>query len=91
MSELNRDENHRGVTEILMNEIDPGPSILRCEVEEAVGKINWRKSEGSDGIVVEMIEAAGDVAISKILGLANRIYESREMPQTMKESEYSNS
>ena len=48
----------------------------------------WWKSEGSDGIVVEMIEAAGDVAISKILGLANRIYESGEMPQSMKESEF---
>ena len=44
-------------------EIEPGPSILRCEVEKAVRGMRWRKAEGSDGVVVEMVEASGDFAI----------------------------
>ena len=57
------------------------PAILKSEVEEAVRRMKWRKSEGSDRIVVEMIEAAGDIAINKLVSLANRIYESGEIPE----------
>ena len=40
-------------------ENDGGPAILRSEVEEAVRQMKWRKSEESDGIVVEMIKLVG--------------------------------
>ena len=68
--------------------IEPGPPILKVEVEKAVRSMKWRKAEGSDGVVVEMVEAAGDFAISKITNLANTIYSTGEVPENMKESEF---
>ena len=53
-------------------EIEPGPSILRCEVEKAVRGMKWRKAEGSDGVMVEMLEPAGDFVIEKITELASK-------------------
>ena len=44
-----------------------------------------RKSEGSDGIVVKMIEAAGGIATEKVLTLANKIYITGEIT---KEAEF---
>ena len=85
VGDLYKDED-RGMVEL--DEIDRGPPILRSELEEAIRKMKWRKAEGSDGIVVEMVEAAGDIAITKILKLANRIYECGEIPEMMKESEF---
>ena len=67
---------------------EEGPAILRCEIEEAVRQMKWRKAEGSDGIVIEMIEAAGGIAIDKVLALANKIYRSGEIPELMKEAEF---
>jgi hypothetical protein len=42
--------------------------------------MKWKKAEGSDGIVVEMIEAAGEYAISKITELANKIFSTGGIP-----------
>ena len=68
--------------------IEPGPPILRTEVEKAVKSMKWRKAEGSDGVVVEMIEAAGEFVINKITNLANTIYSTGQVPENMKESEF---
>ena len=68
--------------------IDPGPPILRGEVERAVRGMKWRKAEGSDGVVVEMVEAAGDFAIGAITDLANTIYRTGQVPESMRESEF---
>ena len=35
-----------------------------------------------------MVEAAGEFEIDKITELANRIYRTRQVPETMKESEW---
>ena len=51
-------------------------------------QMKWQKSEGSDGIVVEMIEEAGDVAKNKVVALANKIYESGEIPEMMKVTKF---
>ena len=51
-------------------------------------RMGWRKAEGSDGVVVEMVEAAGEFAITKIVDLANLIYQSGKIPEKMKESEF---
>ena len=64
-----------------------GPAILRKEVDEAVRKMKWGKNEGSDGYMVEMMEAAGDNAKTNIKGLANNIYESGDISEIMKEAE----
>ena len=69
-------------------DIEPGPSILSCEVERAVRGMKWRKAEGSDGVVVEMVEAAGSFAIEKITELANKIYDTGNIPKKMEESEF---
>ena len=69
-------------------EIEPGSSIMRCELEKAVRGMKWRKAEGSDGVVVEMVEAAGDFAIKKITELANIIYDTGNIPKRMEESEF---
>ena len=71
-----------------LEECEAGPAILKSEIAEAVRQMKWRKAEGSDGIVVEMIEAAGDIAIDKVLALANRIYRTGEIPEIMKEAEF---
>ena len=49
--------------------------------------MKWRKAEGSDGLVVEMVEAAGEFGIEKITELANRIYSTGQVPEAMKESD----
>ena len=49
--------------------------------------MKWRKAEGSDGIVVENVLASGDIRITKALDLANKIYESEEIQEKMKEAE----
>ena len=69
-------------------DIEPGPPILKGEVQKVVKNMKWRKSEGSDGVVVEMVEAAGDFAIDKITKLTNAIYSTGIVPQNMKESEF---
>ena len=73
---------------IVIEDADDGPQILRSEVEQAVKKMKWRKAEGSDGIVVEMVEALGEFAIRKITDIANKIYRTGIIPERMKESEF---
>ena len=69
-------------------EIDPGPPILKEEIRKAVSNMKWRKAEGSDGVVIEMVEAAGEFGIDKITELANKIYRTGQVPESMKESEF---
>ena len=71
-----------------LGDIEPGPPILRREVEKVVNSMKWRKAEGSDGVVVEMVEAAGEFGIRKITDLANTIYSTGQVPDKMKESEF---
>ena len=51
-------------------------------------KIKRRKSEGNDGIVVELVETPGEFAIDKLTDIAHRIYFTRTIPQRIKESEF---
>ena len=50
--------------------------------------MKWRTAEGSDGVVVEMVEAAGEFAIVKITELANKIYLTDVIPKRKEESEF---
>ena len=85
VGQLYRDEN-REDSDIL--EVEAGPMILRSEVEQAIKRMKWRKAEGSDGVVVEMVEALGEYAISKVTDIANKIYCTGVIPERMKESEF---
>ena len=69
-------------------EATPGPYILKREVEKALGRMKWRKAEGNDGVVAEMVEAAGEFAIEKVTELANKIYRTGIIPKRMEESEF---
>ena len=60
---------------------------MRVAVEKTGKSIKWRKAEGRDGVVVEMVEAAGNFATHKITNLANTIYRTGEVQQYMMESE----
>ena len=71
-----------------LGEVTPVPYILKREVEKALGRMKWRKAEGSDGVVVEMVEAAGEFAIEKITELANKVYRTGIIPKRMEESEF---
>ena len=71
-----------------LGEVTPGPYILKREVEKALGRMKWRKAEGNDGVVVEMVEAAGEFAIEKITELANKVYRTGIIPKRMEESEF---
>ena len=61
----------RGYTEMMgarnqeFNGCELGPPILRNEIEKAVRGMKWRKAEGSDGFVVEMVEAGGDFTMNE--------------------------
>ena len=63
-------------------------STLRCEVEKALRRMKWRNAAGSDGVVVEMVEASGNFAITKLTDLANKIYSTGNIPERMKEPEF---
>lgn len=68
------------------NEELNGPEILREEVEQAVKEMKREKAEGGDGVVVEMLEAAGDFGLEKLTMLAHRIYSTGHIPEKMKEN-----
>ena len=50
--------------------------------------MKWRKAEGYDEIVVEMVEATRSFAIEKSTELANKICETGDIPKKMEESEF---
>ena len=47
--------------------------------------MEWRKSEGIDGIMVEMVESLGEFEIDKITHIANKIKFTGTIRQRMKE------
>ena len=68
--------------------MEVGTNILRSKVELAVKKMRWRKVEGSDGVVVEMVEAAGEFTMAKIVELSNKFYRTGKIPERMRESQF---
>ena len=66
----------------------PGPAILRCEMEKALRRMKWRKAEGNDGVVFEMVETAENFAITKLTDFANKICSTGNIPEKMEESEF---
>lgn len=45
---------------------------MKLKVEKAVRGMKWKKAEGSNGVVVEMVEATGNFTIEKIAELATK-------------------
>ena len=78
-------DDQRGERPVLEGELE-GPEILEDEVKLALREMKREKAEGSDGVVSEMLEAAGEFGIRKLTRLANRIYDSGDVPEKMRES-----
>ena len=60
--------------------------ISESEVKTAMKKMKPGKAVGNDQIAYEMIEAVGTFGISKVMELANIIYNSGEVPKQMLQS-----
>ena len=78
-------DDNRGDAPELRGEME-GPRILEGEVRQAVKDMKNDKAEGGDGVVAEMVEAAGEFGIKKLTELANKIYDSGIIPEKMKEN-----
>jgi hypothetical protein len=59
----------------------PGPSLLEAEI--ATAKL---KSPGSDEILAELIQAAGEILLSAFHKLINSVWNKEELPDQWKES-----
>ena len=68
------------------NEEISGPPILKSEIEYAVKGMKSGKAAGEDGVVIEMVDAAGEFIVEKITRIANRIYDEGYIPEAMRES-----
>ena len=66
-----------------LNFNEDGPAILRAEVEHAIKEMKPRKAMGEDGIAVEMLRALEEFAVEEITTLANKIYDTGEIPESM--------
>ena len=65
---------------------DDGPIILKDEVRSAIKSIKCGKAPGNDKIRIEMIKALDECGIDLITKLANKIYETGNIPDEMKKS-----
>ncbi|KAK2185248.1 hypothetical protein NP493_241g03008 [Ridgeia piscesae] len=54
--------------------------ILREEVEAAVKSLKKGKSAGADNVPAEMVQAGGEVMISALLTICNKIWQTGEWP-----------
>lgn len=64
------------------------PIILRSEVESATRKLSYHKAAGSDGVVAEMLRAAGETGIDVMQHICNKIWISGEWPDDWTEAIY---
>ena len=84
VTELFKDDS-RGEKPEITKKIE-GPPILKEEIAAAMKKMKNRKSPGTDGIMIEMLNATEEFAIEKITKLANKIYNTGYIPEEMKKS-----
>jgi hypothetical protein len=84
VTELFKDDD-RGERPVITKKIE-GPPILKDEIAAAMKKMKNRKSPGTDGIMIEMLNATEDFAVDKITKLANKIYNTGYIPEEMKKS-----
>ena len=57
-------------------------------MELALKKMKWRNAAGSDGIMIEMVEALGECAIDIITDKSKKTYNTGTIPQRTKDSDF---
>ena len=60
-----------------------GLEILDSEVRWAMKDMKRGKAAGSDGVTIEMLRAAGDMAVKSITEIANKVYHSGQITEQM--------
>ena len=65
-----------------------GPEILKEEIEEATTHMKREKAEGSDEVVLEMLDAAGEFGLEKMTRLTNSVYDTGQILEKMRERMY---
>jgi len=78
--DANRDENMQ------LDHNNEGPKIMEEEVRHALKKTKDGKAAGGDGIAAEMIKALEDFGVERTTRLLNKIYDTGEIPEDMKQS-----
>ena len=63
-----------------IDEVNIGPSILKCEIRAAVHVLKKGKAVGVDGIPAEFWKNLGDGATAKLVELCKEIYEKGKWP-----------
>ena len=77
---LNDLDNHDGV----INHLDP--DILECEVKWTLGSITMNKTNGGDGIPVELFQNTKDDAMKVLHSVSQDIWKTHQWPQDWKRS-----
>ena len=67
---------------------EEGIPIQRCEVEAAIKHMKKGKAIGEDGVAVEMVEALEEWGYGVVIQLANRIYDTGQIPTPMQLSTF---
>jgi hypothetical protein len=78
VSDIGQIELHTAVSLV------PGPSGLEAEI--AIAKLKKYKSQGSDQIPAELIQAGGEKLLSEIHKLINSVWNKEKLPDQGKES-----
>ena len=63
-----------------------GPTILRSEVEKALGTMKKGKACGIDNISTEMLQALGDFDLDTLTMICNKMYKSAYIPEDLRTS-----
>ncbi|XP_042882145.1 uncharacterized protein LOC122259441 [Penaeus japonicus] len=71
-----------------ISDIDPEPSILHREVEEALKEIASRKAPGYDDIPIEFWKELGENGMKTLTRICQNIWEKKKWPEDWKRSLY---
>lgn len=74
------DDHREARTHQLVQPTELEPTILRSEMENAFKRIKSRKAAGTDGIVAEMLKAAGELAITILHQICKGIWQTGKWP-----------
>ena len=78
IDELFKDDTRRRPT---IEKEMTGPPILREEIRAAMREMKTGKSPGNDNVLIEMLNAGGEIIVEEITELANKIYDTGIIPK----------